>query len=483
MNRGTIQSGGILEHLLKKIHDLTTTTELYRTIHTYLTEPILFLNQNRQITDANPAACQFFQIHHDEFIGKSLDEFLIVSEISEVNKKHESSPLTVVEMIVQLKNSELKPAQFIVLRQHEKQEEVYILKNDCLMNNEKIFQNVFHGSLDGILLWKSFREKIFPVDINFSGKNILNIGDGRIEEQLDQIKMIDKCGGKSFQSFLIQSLEEEKESPQTRKVVFSNGERKYIEFYSKKDIFPGVHLTLFRDITEKVQMEDKLRKWELLNVAGDLAAGIAHEIRNPMTSLKGFVQLLMENTKNHSMYFNIILAELERIESIVNELLFLAKPQPVQYQYKNIINILNETLELLSAQALLENVQLIRQFSYRKVICYCEPNRLKQVFINIIKNAIEVMPNGGKVTVHVDKTKEDWVCISISDEGTGIPEDKLEYIGRPFYTTKERGTGLGLMVSYKIVEEHGGKIDIESEVGVGTTFKIYLPTARKEVER
>lgn len=483
MDRGTIQSGGIIEHLLKKIHDLTTTMEFYRNIYKHLPEPIFFLNKNRQFIDANSAACQFFQVQYDDLLGKSLNELVIVSQKAEENARNESLPITVAKMNLQLRNGEIAPAQFIVLRQHEKEEEIYILKREANEKSEEIFRKVFHGSFDGKFLWKKVNhgEKIITVDINISGMKILNISNGNIEDQLDLIKMVDKCGGKNLKSFLINSLAE-KETPKTRKVEFPNGDMKYIEFFSKKDIIPGVNLTLFRDITEKVQMEDKLRKWELLNVAGDLAAGIAHEIRNPMTSLKGFIQLLMENTKDHSMYFNIILAELERIESIVNELLFLAKPQPVQYKHKNIINILNETLELLSAQALLENVQFIRQFTHRNIICYCEPNRLKQVFINIIKNAIEVMPNGGRVTVQVDKSMDDWVCISIADEGTGIPEEKLKSIGRPFYTTKERGTGLGLMVSFKIVEEHGGKIDIESEVGVGTTFKIYLPIARKEDE-
>lgn len=121
----------------------------------------------------------------------------------------------------------------------------------------------------------------------------------------------------------------------------------------------------------------------------------------------------------------------------------------------------------------MHNIQI--EATYEQVPpIYCEPRQLKQVFINILKNAIEVMPNGGTITVSVEHVGDD-IRIAIRDEGSGIPKDKIKKLGAPFYTTKERGTGLGLMVSYKIIEEHHGRIDVESEVGVGTTFYITLP--------
>lgn len=222
-------------------------------------------------------------------------------------------------------------------------------------------------------------------------------------------------------------------------------------------------------------MEECLRKSDTLNVVGELAAGIAHEIRNPMTALKGFIQLLQGSIKeDHSLYFNVITSELKRIESIITEFLILAKPQAVRFEQKNIIKIMKDTIDLLNAQAILVNVQIYLEYENVPDI-YCEPNQLKQVFINILKNAIEVMPNGGNIFVSIHRKNDKWVQIAIQDEGPGISKDKLKRLGEPFYTTKDRGTGLGLMVSYKIIEEHKGKVKVKSKVGHGTTFYISLP--------
>ncbi|CAM4146089.1 sporulation kinase E [Geobacillus stearothermophilus ATCC 7953] len=255
-----------------------------------------------------------------------------------------------------------------------------------------------------------------------------------------------------------------------------------IEFSLKKEVISGVGMMTFRDMTERKEMELQLRKSDTLNVVGELAAGIAHEIRNPMTALKGFIQLLQGSIDgDYSMYFNVIMSELERIESIITEFLVLAKPQAVQYKQNDICKIMQDTIDLISAQAIMNNVQIIADFDRGLPPVYCELNQLKQVFINILKNAIEVMPKGGDITVRIARMGKN-VHISITDQGVGIPKDKIKKLGEPFYTTKERGTGLGLMVSYKIIEEHQGKIDVESEVGVGTTFHITLPIERTERE-
>lgn len=259
-------------------------------------------------------------------------------------------------------------------------------------------------------------------------------------------------------------------------------ERKSGRIFVEKEVIPGVGMMMLRDVTERKEMELQLRKSDTLNVVGELAAGIAHEIRNPMTALKGFIQLLQGSIDgDYSMYFNVIMSELKRIESIITEFLVLAKPQAVQYKQNDICKIMQDTIDLISAQAMMHNVQIIADFERALPPVYCEPNQLKQVFINILKNAIEVMPKGGDITVRIARAGC-HVRISITDQGCGIPKDKIKKLGEPFYTTKERGTGLGLMVSYKIIEEHQGKIDVESEVGVGTTFHITLPIERTERE-
>ncbi|MEC2078276.1 ATP-binding protein, partial [Metabacillus fastidiosus] len=254
------------------------------------------------------------------------------------------------------------------------------------------------------------------------------------------------------------------------------GREKVIEFCLKRNITENMNLATFRDITERKQLKEQLRKSDTLHVVGELAAGIAHEIRNPMTSLKGFIQLLEASVKeDFSTYFGIITSELNRIESIITEFLVLAKPQATKFLQKDICEIMKNTIDLLNAQANLLNVRLDLYYDNNLPAIYCEPNQLKQVFINILKNAIEVMPKGGNVTIDIKKKSTEEIIVSIADEGFGIPADKLKRLGEPFYTTKERGTGLGLMVSYKIIEEHFGKIKVESVEGEGTIFHLILP--------
>lgn len=203
-----------------------------------------------------------------------------------------------------------------------------------------------------------------------------------------------------------------------------------------------------------------------------------------MTALKGFIQLLKGSVEgDYALYFNVITSELKRIESIITEFLILAKPQAIMYEEKHVTQIMRDTIDLLNAQANLSNVQIQLDLIDDIPPIYCEPNQLKQVFINILKNAIEVMPDGGNIFVTIKALDQDHVLISLKDEGIGMTEDKLKRLGEPFYTTKERGTGLGLMVSYKIIEEHQGEIMVESEEGKGTVFHITLPVRQNAEER
>ena len=226
------------------------------------------------------------------------------------------------------------------------------------------------------------------------------------------------------------------------------------------------------------QSEELLRKSEKLAVVGELAAGVAHEIRNPLTSLKGFIQLLKEGERNQ-MYFDIIEAELERLNEIVDEFLLLGKPNPAKKAYHHVSDMLQHVMKLLEGQALLHHVTVQYSIDEQLPPLYCDENQLKQVFINIIKNAIEAMPNGGILRIEA-KQRLDSILIFITDEGCGIPKERMATLGEPFYSTKEKGTGLGLMVSFKIVEAHGGKMEIHSEEGKGTTVCLLFPISSKQ---
>ncbi|MCM3568706.1 ATP-binding protein [Neobacillus mesonae] len=343
-----------------------------------------------------------------------------------------------------------------------------------LQENQQRYKRIFDDSIDGLILWDNDSR---IVDINLAGEELF----GKSKKQLIGQVLSDFFLTKDEQvSEIIHHINMAlKNHRYTSTFIFEDqdGNSKFIECNSKINITEGLNFSVLKDITEKNTMQEQLRKSETLNVIGELAAGIAHEIRNPMTALKGFIQLLEGSIrKEHSMYYQVITAELERIDTIINEFLLLAKPQAIRFQEKDIIQIMRETIDLLHAHAVLYNVQFVTNYEKGNLPIFCEPNQLKKVFINLIKNAIEVMPNGGKISVTIKRIEDGQIYIAIQDEGTGISKEKIKKLGEPFYTTKERGTGLGLMVSYKIIEEHKGKIRIESEEGNGSVFYVTLPS-------
>jgi len=231
---------------------------------------------------------------------------------------------------------------------------------------------------------------------------------------------------------------------------------------------------ILRDISYRKKTEELMIRSEKLSIAGQLAAGIAHEIRNPLTSIKGFLQIMQPDISNHSQYFHIIFSELNRIEMILSELLMLAKPQETKFTKTDLVTLLNDVAILLETQGNMNNVSILQEHTFPELQINCDENQLKQVFINLFKNAIDAMPKGGKVKVLTEKINHS-VKIIVKDEGEGIPPEFLERIGEPFLTTKEKGNGLGLMITYKIIENHSGNMYVESEVGKGSIFTIILP--------
>lgn len=232
---------------------------------------------------------------------------------------------------------------------------------------------------------------------------------------------------------------------------------------------------ILRDISERKQTEELMLKSEKLSIAGQLAAGIAHEIRNPLTAIKGFLQLMKPTMEENEHYFEIVFSELSRIELILSELLMLAKPQQNAVKERvNLKKIISEVTALLETQANLKGIFIKTDYEHDSMYINGDQNQLKQVFINLIKNAVESMPDGG--TVHILMTEDEYsVNVTVKDEGDGIPENVLKRIGEPFLTTKEKGTGLGLMVTFNLIKNHQGAIQVDSKPDRGTAFHITFP--------
>ncbi|KQO13788.1 ATP-binding protein [Paenibacillus sp. Leaf72] len=237
--------------------------------------------------------------------------------------------------------------------------------------------------------------------------------------------------------------------------------------------------SITRDMRSRNKMEELLRRSEKLTTVGQLAAGVAHEIRNPLTTLRGFLQLQLKNRTGNTEHTSLMLSELDRINLIVSEFLILAKPQATQFTLKDVKQVLRDVLLFLDSEAHLHNAEFLTVFAEEPCLISCEENQLKQVFINVLKNAIEAMPTGGPIYIRL-KRNTGHITIEIADEGIGIPEELISQIGSPFVTGKESGTGLGMMVSQRIIQSHQGMIDIQSQVNAGTTVTITLPALKDE---
>jgi two-component system, sporulation sensor kinase B len=234
-------------------------------------------------------------------------------------------------------------------------------------------------------------------------------------------------------------------------------------------------VSLLEGIRENMQMRVELQHAEKMNMLRDLTSVFAHEIRNPMQVTRGFLQLLhtsnlSEEKKN---YIQISLDELDSANEIINEFLSLAKPTDNKTQVVEIGNQLTRVLNILQGYAANNNVQFQTNLSENCSVI-ANPQKFNQCLINMIKNAIEAMPYGGVVTISCYQNQHRTV-IEIEDQGIGMTKEQIARIGTPFYSLKEKGTGIGLMVSYQIIHSCQGKIKVTSEKDVGTKFSILFP--------
>lgn len=231
------------------------------------------------------------------------------------------------------------------------------------------------------------------------------------------------------------------------------------------------------DVTRLRQMEEQVRRVEKMAAVGELAAGAAHEIRNPLTSVRGFMQLLQLRASGRNMeqeYFDIVISELDRIESIVRDMMVLARPAKPRLAECDLHQLLDEILLLSEGVFSGASVEVFRAYCSTGSLVSVDRAMIRQVLLNLIQNAVQAMPGGGRLTISTERSEESFI-VSVTDTGVGIAAEDIPKLFIPFFTTKENGTGLGLAVSYGVVQAHGGKINVESRVGVGTTFSVVLP--------
>ncbi|MCH7320738.1 PAS domain S-box protein [Solibacillus sp. MA9] len=235
-----------------------------------------------------------------------------------------------------------------------------------------------------------------------------------------------------------------------------------------------------RDISHVKENENLILQSEKLKVVGEIAAGVAHEIRNPMTVISGFVQMMNEDSNSpYYEHTKLIQKETERIELILSEFLVLSRPQVNQFVNIHLAKIFDDIIQFFQFEFQQKSIDIILQNNYPDVIILGNANEIKQIFINLFKNAMEAIKDGGTITLEVFPSKDNnEIFIRLKDTGCGIPSYVLERIFEPFYTTKTKGTGLGMMVINKIIQDHHGTIKIKSQEEVGTEILLSFPVVQ-----
>lgn len=331
-----------------------------------------------------------------------------------------------------------------------------------LSESNQLYQSLFKNHPNFIVTYNQFgivtkSNKIIDRNINDYAKETMDDGLGQ--------KFFTNALKGQAQSFEKSFIDENKEEVYFRITfvpMLING--------NTKGVFG-----IFQDMTEQKIAEELLRKSEMLNAVSYLAAGMAHEIRNPLTSIKGFLQFMNENPVNQQ-YREIIFTELNQIEYIVNEFLSLSGPKEKVFEYIDIEQLIQKisTIMITNTNGIMIDVK--SEKGLPQILCV--EKELSQVFVNIIKNAIEASFENTKIEIYISLINSGALQIVVKDFGVGIPLERMKRLGEPYYSNKEKGIGLGLMICYKIIKEHKGFIRFKSEVGRGTSVFVSLPVGK-----
>jgi len=302
----------------------------------------------------------------------------------------------------------------------------------------------------------------------------------------------------AFLGMLKKMKNEKTESGQTKRgeIVISNRQGRDIVLGFSFSSLMGSRddrigdIVIFQDLTSTKEMEKEVEKSKQLALIGEMAAGLAHEIRNPLTALSGSIQLLKRNLdleETDARLMQIVLRGREQLENLISNFLLLAKPRLTDREQIDINGIVDDVIESVHySPDWNENIKVEKEPRNRFHI-YGNRTEVKQMIWNLVLNAVQSMSDGGTVKISTSVTAadkgKDYLGISISDTGCGIEKEGESKVFTPFYTTKESGTGLGLAIASRIVESHGGEIKIESNVGVGTICNVFLPRDKRSKPR
>ena len=351
------------------------------------------------------------------------------------------------------------------------------------IENARLFENVSLARTELKNIFESMTDMVYFTDTEFTIKRINQAVVKRIGKPEEEI-----IGKKCYEIFHGKS-EPWEECPHLKAKDFEKPFVGEIEdpylggtfvvsnspiFDSSNNLVGTVHIS--RDITEIQTLRERVTHSERMAALGELAARVAHEIRNPLISIGGFARRLEKRLADDTKeYARIIVNEVTRLENILKEILGFVKSSRVMRHKADINKLLNEIITFITPEILEKKNTIQKDLCEIPLMASMDNDRIKEAILNLITNATQAT-NYGSITIKTTRVDNEAV-IELSDTGCGIQQEDIKNIFNPFFTTKSAGTGLGLTVTHKIIQEHNGKIKVESSTGRGTTFKIHLPLA------
>jgi len=339
---------------------------------------------------------------------------------------------------------------------------------------ENLHENILQNLISGVITLDLQRRLI---SINKTALEILGITS------------VDKVMGKELNNLIPMLSIEKSLTKRSEESLHSTTDGRHLTLEFSSSILKnsegetGGYIIIFQDITEVKELEKRLRASEKMALMGQLAAGLAHEIRNPLSSISGAIEVLCDEvkpTEDNTHLLNVVTQEVQRLNLLVEDFLLFARPIQKPEVSVDISQVIDKTVELFSSATHRNGLQVVVN-TEKELYVQVDPYRLKQVIWNLLLNAIQAMPNGGKIVVEAHLEEGD-VVIKVLDEGCGINEGVIPRIFEPFFTTKGGGTGLGLAIVKRVVEGYDGRINVISSEDKGTAFIITLPKGEKLIK-
>lgn len=459
---------------------LRESEERYRSLFENSADGIILNRPDGTIVAANPAACRMFGLSENELRRAGIASIIDMDDpgYKKAVREMACTGKFKCEAVLIRKDGSKFPGELSAslfrgrddryltsliindISQRKRTEEMLLLLANIVDSSNDA---IISGSLDGtIISWNPGAENIF----NYSAEEIIGMhfsvlvpAECRCEFSNDLERVSVGLGFKNYKTTCLKKGN----SPVNVSISISplkGADGKITGFSS-----------IVRDISEQIKIEMEMARLDRLNLVGQMAAGIGHEIRNPMTAVRGFLQLLQgrQECTSFSEYFKLMIGELDRANAIITEYLAVARDKPVEQRMQDINSIVEAMFPLINADAMNESKYVRLELGDVPELLLDE-KEIRQLILNLSRNGLEAMSPGGCMTIHT--CREDGnVVLSVQDQGLGIDPEVLEKIGTPFFTTKEKGTGLGLATCYSIAARHNATIEIETG-SQGTTFFI-----------